>query len=249
MGWGTLKGEKVRLVLPSKFSQILSCVWSSLWNWKGPISLLLRTQPRNADLRSMAPVSYVLPILYVAYIWYSPSPLSSFSSLFFVFLSPLFSCKFSLLCPQSRLSSHHHLVSHFFPHPISPLPVAVHCILDICINSLDFSAHNLTVNRKWLTWISILLYEHRARAAFVYTIILLKAFTLTNCLRSKEEKKKEIQLGEMWERGGEKVNLLHWHNSDTSLVDELWKQRTDSGQLPRLRLTGLYCAAINKPLA
>lgn len=67
-----------------------------------------------------------------------------------------------------------------------PLPVTVH-ILDILNNSLDFSAHNLTVNRKWVTWISTLLFEHRAQAAFVYTIILLKSFTLTNCLRSKEK--------------------------------------------------------------
>lgn len=97
----------------------------------------------------------------------------------------------------------------FFPLLLisySSLPVTVltHTnthTLDIRINSLDFSAHNLTVNRKWLTWISILRYEHGARAAFVYTIMLLKAFTLTNCLRSKEEKKKrEIQLSEMWER-------------------------------------------------
>lgn len=32
-----------------------------------------------------------------------------------------------------------------------------HTVLDICIDSLHFSAHDLTVNRKRLAWISILL--------------------------------------------------------------------------------------------
>lgn len=48
-------------------------------------------------------------------------------------------------------------------------------------------------------------YEHGAQATFVCAIILLKAFTLTNCLRSKEEKKTEIQLNEMWENWKKKV--------------------------------------------
>lgn len=43
-------------------------------------------------------------------------------------------------------------------HPDCPLPAIVHR-LHVCIKSLDFSAHSLTVNRKWLTWISIPLYE------------------------------------------------------------------------------------------
>jgi len=55
---------------------------------------------------------------------------------------------------------------------------------DIHMDSTDISAHNLTVNRKLVTLISILC-EHRAGAAFVYTITLLKAVTL-----SKDKKKK-----------------------------------------------------------
>ena len=130
------------------------------------------------------------------------------------FLFVLFICissRFSALPSLPFCHSNHHHASHFFPpyfllflslYSLSHTHTHTHIYtLDIRINSLDFSAHNLTVNRKWLTWISILRYEHGARAAFVYTIMLLKAFTLTNCLRSKEEKKrKEIQLSEMWER-------------------------------------------------
>lgn len=156
---------------------------------------LWRIQPLNWATVS---VSSVLPILHVACILYSSfqpnSFLSSLSSDFLcsLFLS-LFSSEFSQLCPQSPLSSHHHLVSLFFfwfsLHLNYPLPATAHT-LDVQNNSLDFSAHNLTVNRKWLTWISNLLYEHRARAAFVCTITLLKAFTLTNCLRSKKGKRR-----------------------------------------------------------
>lgn len=55
----------------------------------------------------------------------------------------------------SHFSSRHHLASHFSHFLLSPPPPPP----DICIKSPDFSAHSLTVNRKWLTWISILLYE------------------------------------------------------------------------------------------
>lgn len=145
--------------------------------------------------------------------WHPPCQVSALFLIVFVliFVFP----PDSLLCPHSPFchSNHHHASLFFSPPPYFLLFSSCHCThthkhthtLDIRINSLDFSAHNLTVNRKWLTWISILRYEHGARAAFVYTIMLLKAFTLTNCLRSKEEKKKrEIQLSEMWEREGKR---------------------------------------------
>lgn len=143
----------------------------------------------------------------------------------------------SFICISSRLSALPSLPLFVIPATImlpiffSPPPYfllfsSCHCThthtnthtLDIRINSLDFSAHNLTVNRKWLTWISILRYEHGARAAFVYTIMLLKAFTLTNCLRSKEEKKKrEIQLSEMWE--GEEKRWI-WSTDDSMYLSK-----------------------------
>lgn len=171
----------------------------------------------------------------------------------------------SFICISSRLSALPSLpllsfqppscFPFFFPPPpYFLLFSSCHCThthkhthtLDIRINSLDFSAHNLTVNRKWLTWISILRYEHGARAAFVYTIMLLKAFTLTNCLRSKEEKKKrEIQLSEMWE--GEEKRWI-WSTDDSMYLSKhphvlkkkncqsvCWTQSTDSGRLSRLR--------------
>lgn len=185
--------------------------------------------------------------------WHPPCQVSALFLIVFVllFVFP----PDSLLCPHSPFChSNHHHASHFFPLLLisySSLPVTVltHTnthTLDIHINSLDFSAHNLTVNRKWLTWISILRYEHGARAAFVYTIMLLKAFTLTNCLRSKEEKKKrEIQLSEMWER--EEKRWI-WSTDDSMYLSKhphvlkkkncqsvCWTQSTDSGRLSRLR--------------
>ena len=186
------------------------------WSLKerdGPISLFFIFRQETWPSEDPAPVlgrgaGLIRPLYFICLLVTSSQPSFSFSSyLFFLFVFP----PDSLLCPHSPFvipttimlpiffllisySSCHCTLSHTHTHTHTDT-------LDIRINSLDFSAHNLTVNRKWLTWISILRYEHGARAAFVYTIMLLKAFTLTNCLRSKEEKKrKEIQLSEMWER-------------------------------------------------
>lgn len=82
------------------------------------------------------------------------------------------------VCPISSHSSWNvfSFISAFLPLNKLPLfcPISLHATIwlpifltscfhppppDVCIKSPDFSAHSLTVNRKWLTWISILLYE------------------------------------------------------------------------------------------
>lgn len=90
-------------------------------------------------------------------------PVEDMASLCLSYILPfLLKCLFFHLCFSSfeqtsfvlsHFSSRHHLASHFSHFLLSPPPP------DVCIKSPDFSAHSLTVNRKWLTWISILLYE------------------------------------------------------------------------------------------
>lgn len=209
------------LVLPSKSrpkqDTIRNCIWRSLWKRTVPVSLLLHIQPRNfggsslwigtqrlshlSSPFSMLLASGILPI------FFHLSVLIVFVLCFYLcFPQNILSSALGPLChPTTILSVIFSCVSF---HLSYPLPVTAH-ILDIRNNSLDFSAHNLTVNRKWLTWISKLLSEHRARAAFVYTIILLKAFMLTNCLRSKKENGEGNPIKWNVREGGEK--MLHRH--------------------------------------
>lgn len=218
---------------------LLFVFWQETWSSEDPAPVL---GPGAGLVRPLYSARDILPVKFQLYF---------LSSLFFYlyFLQTL--C--SALTPPFVIPTTI-MLPIFFPLLLisySSLPVTVltHTnthTLDIRINSLDFSAHNLTVNRKWLTWISILRYEHGARAAFVYTIMLLKAFTLTNCLRSKEEKKKrEIQLSEMWE--GEEKRWI-WSTDDSMYLSKhphvlkkkncqsvCWTQSTDSGRLSRLR--------------
>ena len=174
---------------------------SACFSYSGKKRGLRRIQPLYWDV---VPVSSV-PCISSVCSWHPHSQVSAsvlICSFYLYFLQILCSALTPLLSFQPP-SCFPFFSSLFLTLPVTVLSHTHTYIytLDIRINSLDFSAHNLTVNRKWLTWISILRYEHGARAAFVYTIMLLKAFTLTNCLRSKEEKKrKEIQLSEMWER-------------------------------------------------
>lgn len=139
-----------------------------------------------------------------------PAILQSSSSLCSSYFYPHFSSRFSLL--RSAPICHPTTIIFFSP-PLLFIPtLGRHCTrtADVCNKSPDFSAPVLTVNRKWLTCISVLLLW--AQAAFVYTIILLRTFTLINCLRSKEENTTEIQLSEMWEWEEKKVKLLRRRN-------------------------------------
>lgn len=160
-----------------------------------------RFQPLNMDIRPHSPLACL-------YLIVPPIFSTSLLSFFFwcsLFLSFQISSKFSWLWPHSSLSSSHRLPFFFSFSFYSPLLVTA--LADIRINSLDFSAHSLTVNRKWLIWISILLWAESLSCFLLYnyTVESLHGDKLLKEQRGKEGNPIKWDVRE----GEEKVQRRH----------------------------------------
>lgn len=135
-----------------KFRQTRSCIWITSDFYLGKKCGLWRIQPLN----------WTWCLSHLSYIFSQSSFNFTFSFLCSsCFISSVFLRIFcSALGPI--LPSHHHLSSHFFPLLlfIPTLPcLSLYTHQTSALSPSTSQPTALTVNRKWLTWISILLCE------------------------------------------------------------------------------------------